>query len=349
MDLITEQLQIIGVENEIGIDLKKNFQPFFDQAQEWKEKAEGIVVTDADQKELIKSAKEARIALKNIRVEVEHKRKALKEESLRKGKAIDGIANVIKYLITPIENHLKEQEDFVKIQEEKRKAELAASRDAELSKYDVNTQFYQLSEMSEEAYSQLLENSKVAYLTKKEEERKAEEERIAQEKAEAKERERIRLENERLKKEAEEKQKQIEAERKNREEELRLEREKAEAERKIQEEKERKAREAQEAELRREREAKAKIEAELRAKKEAEEKAKREAAAKVEADRKAREKAEKEARLAPDKIKLQKLAEQIVSIQLPDVKNDEAKNVLKQVQVLLNKTSNYIKEKSLEL
>lgn len=338
MTAITQELEVLKVSKETKLTLKNEFLPFFEQAEEWKNKAENLVVTDISQKEEMAQAREARLALKKIRTETENKRKELKEESLRKGKAIDGMANVIKYLITPIEEHLKKQEDFEKIETARIKAELSEKREKQLSKYEVETSFYNLGEMPEESFQQLLDNSKMAFEAKKEAARKAEEERIAKEKAEQEERERIRKENEKLRAEAEKRAKE-EAVRKKAEE----------AERKAREEKERKERAEHEAKLRKEREAREKIEAELRAKKEAEEKAKKEAEAKAKAEEAARKKREKEERLAPDKIKLQNLAKSIVEIQLPEVKSDEAKEVLRQVQTLLNKTSNYIKEKTIEL
>lgn len=338
MKTITTELEVLEVSNETKLSLKNEFLPFFEQAEEWKEKAEKLVVTDISQKEEMSQAREARLALKKIRTSTENKRKELKEESLRKGKAIDGMANVIKYLITPIEEHLQKQEDFEKLENERIAAELNSKREIELSQYEVETSFYDLGKMPEESYKQLLENSRLAFEARKEAERKAEEERIAKEKAEREEQERIRKENEKLK---------AEAEARAKEEEKR--RAKEEAERKEREEKERKEREKQEAILRKEREAREKIEAELQAKKEAEEREKIEAEQKAKAEEAARKNAEKEERLAPDKVKLQNLAKTIVEINIPEVKSEEAKNVLRQVQILLNKTSNFIKEKTIEL
>lgn len=54
-----------------------------------------------------------------MRIEIEKTRKSLKEQSLRKGQAIDAIARFLTSLISPIEDHLRLQEDFLKIQEEK--------------------------------------------------------------------------------------------------------------------------------------------------------------------------------------------------------------------------------------
>lgn len=329
---------LVKVDKSTAIKLQETFNPFFEKAQEWKKEAEAIVVTSSEQTEDMALAREIRLELKHIRTETEKKRKAMKEESLRTGKAIDGIANVIKFLIVPIEEYLQEQEDYVKREKERKKIELTEKRIAELSQYEVETEHYNLSDMSEAGYNQLLETSKIIFEQKREAERKAEEERIAREKAEAEENERIRKENERLKKEAEERERQAKIERKKQEEAKRIEQEKREKEetaRKIKEEKERKAHEEK---IKKEREAREKVERELKAKKEAEEKAKRD-----------REEQERQAKLAPDKKKLESLAVRIMEIELPDVTSSGAKKILESAVELLNKTSNYIKQKSIDL
>ena len=206
----TDELQVVidqnGLEQETRIALKNAFDPFYLQTAEWKQKAEGLVVTDATQVQEMAEAREARLALKDIRVNVEKKRKELKEDSLRKGKAIDSIANVLKDLITPIEGHLELQEKFVEIQQEAARKELKLKRSQELGQYGTNPDFYQLADMSEEEYQAILDAAIYMANKKKEDERKAEEARqeaarLAEEKRKADEAERIRLaeENKKLK------------------------------------------------------------------------------------------------------------------------------------------------------
>ena len=102
-------------------------------AKEWETKAKMIVVTDASQVTEMAMAREARKKFSQLRIDVEKARKAMKEQSLRKGQAIDAIARFLTSLITPIEDHLRLQEDFVKIQEEKKaeEARIAAEKKAE--------------------------------------------------------------------------------------------------------------------------------------------------------------------------------------------------------------------------
>lgn len=192
----------------------ENFTEFFEDAKQWELKAKTIVVTQETQVAEMEQAKEARLALKRIRLDAEAKRKELKEKSLREGKAIDGIANVIKALVVPIEEYLEKQEKFIENLKEQRLEHTRAERSALLGNYIENPDFYDLKNMSEEGFGILLDNSKIAFEKKKEEAEKEELARIKKEAADKKEQERIRIENEKLKKEAEAREKEIEKERK---------------------------------------------------------------------------------------------------------------------------------------
>lgn len=183
--------------------LLDNFSDYFQVASEWEAKAMDIVVVSPDQKAEMKIARVGRLFLRQKRIQIEKTRKELKEQPLREGKAIDGIANVLKWLFVPIEKYLEKQEKFVEIK-----------------------------------------TAEIAELARVETERKAEEDRLAGEKADRKEQERIGAENERLQKEALAKEKSLRAERKKAAakqkeifEKVRLEREKMQAERVAREEK----------------------------------------------------------------------------------------------------------------
>ena len=99
-------------------DLMKSFAGYFNQARTLAEEAKSIVVKDETQTDLMLKARETRLALKNIRVEAEKTKIQLKEQSLREGNAIQGVYNVIKALIVPVEEHLEKQEKFIEKIEE---------------------------------------------------------------------------------------------------------------------------------------------------------------------------------------------------------------------------------------
>jgi hypothetical protein len=131
------QLQIIvensGLEKTKAQYILDNFSSYFSLAAEWEKRARELVVTDDSQKDIMALARVGRLALREKRLNLEKERKRLKEQALREGKAIDGIANVLKALIAPIEEHLDRQEHYTeyKKKEEERLAIIEAEKEAE--------------------------------------------------------------------------------------------------------------------------------------------------------------------------------------------------------------------------
>lgn len=182
----------------------EKFSEFTTIANEWNSKANAIVVTNENQTDLMKQAREGRLLLKAKRIEIEKTRKSLKEQSLNEGRLIDGIAKTLTSLVEPAEKHLELQERFAEIQEQKRKAELKAERYKLMLPYtdvlDPNT--LQLDIITEEAFVGILKYAKTTLEAKVESDRIAKEEKESLEKALAEEKENLRLENEKLKEQA---------------------------------------------------------------------------------------------------------------------------------------------------
>lgn len=310
--------------------IQSAFGAFYEAAAKWVPKAKQISVTDASQVREMKLAHETRMALREIRIDAEKTRKRLKQDSLLKGRAIDGAYNILEAVVKPAEDHLKDQEDFIQRQEEKRQALLNEERTAALQALGVDASTYaSLGVMPDQKWAELLETHRLAHQARIDAARRADEERIEREK----EAERVRQENERLRAEAAEKEaalkaerERVESERRAAEEQARKEREaleaKARAEREALEAKAKAEREAAEAEARRERAAREKLEAEARAREEAERKRlKAEAAAQAKAAR------------APDKQKVLAFAETLRTLQLPEVKDESASVLLGQLNM----------------
>ena len=155
------------------VDLLRNkFSSYEEIASEWEVKAKTIIVSRRDQTTEMEMAKTAAKKFQEMRLAVEEARKSLKEQSLRKGQAIDALAKYLQSLIAPIEKHLLTQANFIK-----------------------------------------LEDERIAKEKEMEELKKAEDEKIALEKKQREEQERIKLENEKLKAEMKEKEALIEKER----------------------------------------------------------------------------------------------------------------------------------------
>lgn len=104
-----------GLEQPKAQVILNTFREYFDIAAEWEIKAKTLVVTDASQLAEMEMARTGRLFIRDKRLVIERTRKELKEQSLREGKAIDGIANVLKGLLEPIEEHLRQQECFLEI------------------------------------------------------------------------------------------------------------------------------------------------------------------------------------------------------------------------------------------
>ena len=269
-EIVENQLQVIvqqsGLETTKAQYILDKFQDYFNIASEWEIKAKAIKVTNASQVTEMQMARVGRLFLKEKRVDIEKARKELKEQALREGKAIDGIANVLKALIEPIENYLDRQEHFVEIQEEEKREVIRLEvekriEDERIAKEKADAEALEKARLeNEKLRAEAIEREKKVMA-----ERKKQEALLAKERAE------------------------VEAKRKEQEDKMAAERKKAEIEKKMIEEKVRLEREKQEKTLANER-AKANRLKEL-----AEEKAqaeKEKAKAKLDAERKEKERLE---------------------------------------------------------
>lgn len=324
-------------------NIEEGFRDSFAQAEKWRLQALAIKVTSPDQKAEMKLARTIRLELKDIRVNAEKKRKALKEDSLRLGKAIDGVNNLLLAAIEPLERHLEEQEKFAERLIAEQRAKLQADRSQALAPYLAAGQVVPaLDVMTEEQWTGYLSDAKLLHEAKVERERREEAERIAREQAEAAERERLRIENERLQREAAEREAKAKAEREAA----------AKAQREA-EEKARKEREALEAAAKAEREAAERELARIKAEAEAaaaKERAERERLERELAEQKAAEEAKikaeaaarRKAAAAPDKAKLRGVATSVRAIFVPETTTDEAAPVRAEIVAKIESFAKWI-------
>lgn len=276
-------------------------------------------------KENVPAFRELRLQIRDNRTKgIEAWHKVNKEFFLRGGQFVDAIKRKEIEENNRMEEQLLKGEKHFEIIEAERKAKLKIDREKVLEKYEIETEHLQLGEMADEAWNKYFNGVKLEYEQRIIAEKKAEEERVAKEKAERAEQERIRKENETLKKEAEEKEKLMQSERK-----------KAEAERKAIEEKAQKEREASAAKARKEAEERAKVEAELQARKEAEAKAEAEKQAAIETELS-----------KGDQEKFVSLVADLTSLKIKySFKSKKYKNLQSSVNELLDKTIIYANSK----
>ncbi len=270
------QLQInaadYGLEENKAKQISDMFKPMLDAMTELESEYNDIVARKPSN-ETCAEAKALRLRYRDIRTGTAKIHKELKDFYLQGGRFVDGWKNTQLMASQGIEDKLRAIEDhFVNI-ENNRIQKLQDERAAKLFKFDVEFIPEQLGGMDQSVWDNYLSGVKLNYDAQIQAEKKAIADRIAKEKAEADERERIRLENIRLNKEAEQKEKA---------EKIRIKKE--QAEQKARDERERKEKESYEAKLKKEREEREKAEDELKAKAEAEQKARDEEDARIQAE-----------------------------------------------------------------
>lgn len=96
-----------SLDEQEKITLQAHFENYFEQVEEWKDRAMKIVVKSPDDTEEIARAKEVKKFMQNVRLNTEDKRKELKAPSLEYGRTIDAIAKVITEAVVPIEKYLE--------------------------------------------------------------------------------------------------------------------------------------------------------------------------------------------------------------------------------------------------
>jgi len=189
-----------GLETTKAKVILEKFHDYFDIAAEWEQKAKMIVVKDFKQTADMKMARIGRLELREKRIAIEKTRKELKEQALREGKAIDGIANILKGIIVPIEEYLQKQENFIKIKQ---------AEHSEQKRIEAEQKSEQMLLAAEKAERDRIEKERLDNIRLKKEaearEKKMQAEREAAEKKQREIEEKARLEREA----AEEKQRKI--------------------------------------------------------------------------------------------------------------------------------------------
>src|SRR3990167_3384021 len=154
---------------EIEQELKK-----FDIAEavisQWSKDYMMLTVAGLDDKDGYKAVKEAKLTVKGKRVEVEKKRKELKEDSLRFGRAIDTEAKRITSLLEPIETYLQSQEDVIgkeaeriKLEAERIAKEKLQGRINTLISYRQGFDATRLEAMSDQDFAEMSERSRIQF------------------------------------------------------------------------------------------------------------------------------------------------------------------------------------------
>ncbi len=315
------------------------YTPSEQQITDWAKEFFPLVITDLNDKAMVKRVHDARMIVRDARITIEKTRVALKAEALEYGRRVDSEAKRHSQRVEEIERHLTAQEGKVeaekaRVKKEKEDAARAVlqKRVALLAAVSLHGICHlppsQVETMTEQQFQDTLGdatdefNAAQAAIAEKERAAKAEAERLAKEKADL---DRQRAEQEAEKKRLADEQAKLDAEKKRIADEEAAKDRVAENERIAKEAAERARIETEERMKREAAEAKAKAEREAAEVKERQEREAAEAKARAEAEEaaaKAKTEAEEAARLKaeamrPDKEKLLAFADYVAAIELP--------------------------------
>ena len=172
-----ENEQLKGLEESKAAQIKAVFQPMVEMLESFEAKYKEVVKLEISP-DKCKEAKRLRISIARVRIDADKVRKVQKEKSLREGKAIDGVNNILKFAVMDKEEKLKDIETHYERIEEAKKAQLQIDRVAELERYEADGEFVDLGNMPDDIWKNYLAGVKNNYESIKDAERKAEEDRI---------------------------------------------------------------------------------------------------------------------------------------------------------------------------
>lgn len=336
-----------------------------------------LKVKDASDNKSYAIVHKARIEIKDKRVSVEKRRKELKKKILEDGRIVDGEAKRISGLLSPIEDHLVEQEKIVEDEKERieeERKEKAKKRiegriillrenkmvfdgienyiyeyqDNEGNKQELSLSHLMLVRLDDMAFEEQVDHLRDVVVKIEEREKLKKEQQEEIEKEQRREADRLTKE----KKEQEKREAKIKEDQEKREAKIKEEIEESEKKvreglakienekRKIKEEVERKKQEEERKREVEEEKAKAAKEAEIKIKIEQEEKEEKE-----EVEREKTEKAEKlKEQLRPDNEKLMQLAVSIEKIEMPSLKNKKSYEVMEKANKHLEEACGILRQ-----
>jgi hypothetical protein len=173
------QDELKGIEELSAKQIRATFDPMTAMLDKFEDAYEEIMKLDKEDPETAKRAKRLRLDIAKIRNDAEKERVKLKAESLRTGKAIDGVNAILKKAIVGKENNLKEIETFQERKEAEAKEVLKNSRIEALAEFGIDGNSLNLGEMQDDVWTIYLNGKKAEQEAQKEAERKAKEEREA--------------------------------------------------------------------------------------------------------------------------------------------------------------------------
>lgn len=155
-----------GLEESKAAQIAAQFQPMLDRMVELETEANEVFSLPIDSPATAKKAKEVRLKYVKVRTGTAEIHKQQKAFYLAGGRFVDGWKNAQVFASQGIEERLESIENHAANIEKERIAKLKAERESELSQYCENASMYPLGEMTDEAYSNLLNGQKLMHEAK---------------------------------------------------------------------------------------------------------------------------------------------------------------------------------------
>jgi hypothetical protein len=187
-----ENLELIvkGLGEETALQVKNSLSEFILKANEWREQIDSLVIESVNDTAKMKIAREARLFLKNNRLDAKRltdmKRDEVKAKKLQfdlEDKAWLKGFQLVEEVCKSLEEKALEKEKYAEKVEAERKEKLRQDRWNQIERY-VEIEPFGLGEMPEATFKALLTGAKSQYEERVEAERKAEEERLEKERLE---------------------------------------------------------------------------------------------------------------------------------------------------------------------
>jgi len=198
-----------GLEEKTAADISKMFKPMLDKMVELENEYNSIIKLEITP-ETVTAASELLNKYVKVRTGTDKIHKELKRFYLQGGRFVDGWKNAQLMASQNKEDKLQDIKNYYEIQEKQRLRELHQKRENEIRPYMDDTAIIpgSFGELNEEIWQNYLTGAKVNFEARKKAEAKAESDRIEAEKKEADRIKQLAIDNARLQKEAEAREKQ---------------------------------------------------------------------------------------------------------------------------------------------
>lgn len=179
--------------------LLSKFGDLFSQMDGWRSKLDAIVITGVEDTEAIAAAKELFKAIQTDRLNVEKRKQIIKEPYLKPAQLIDGVFRVYMDEITPLERAALAKAKYIENLENERKEKIRAHRVEQLAPFVENIAAFNLHPdvMTDEAFDTVLATQKELHAARQAQAEREAQERQRREDEAAAERVRLRRQTER--------------------------------------------------------------------------------------------------------------------------------------------------------